>query len=152
MEYIMIDLKSIHEMWAKDCVIDPNELDKSSREQPILHAKYLELLSTYKLQLKRAEFSQKSLLKDKWLYYNGKMDQQRVQELGWEIDPFDGLKVLKGELDYYYDSDPEIQKSEEKIQYFKTVIDTLTDIINNINWRHQTISNIIKWKQFESGN
>jgi len=148
----MIDLKSIHEMWAKDCVIDPNELDKSSREQPILHAKYLELLSTYKLQLKRAEFSQKSLLKDKWLYYNGKMDQQRVQELGWEIDPFDGLKVLKGELDYYYDSDPEIQKSEEKIQYFKTVIDTLTDIINNINWRHQTISNIIKWKQFESGN
>jgi hypothetical protein len=80
------------------------------------------------------------------------MDQQRVQELGWEIDPFDGLKVLKGELDYYYDSDPEIQKSEEKIQYFKTVIDTLTDIINNINWRHQTISNIIKWKQFESGN
>ena len=139
-------------MWANDCVIDPNELDKSSREQPILHAKYLELLSTYKLQLKRAEFSQKSLLKDKWLYYNGKMDQQRVQELGWEIDPFDGLKVLKGELDYYYDSDPEIQKSEEKIQYFKTVIDTLTDIINNINWRHQTISNIIKWKQFESGN
>jgi hypothetical protein len=148
----MIDLKSIHEMWANDCVIDPNELDKSSREQPILHAKYLELLSTYKLQLKRAEFSQKSLLKDKWLYYNGKMDQQRVQELGWEVDPFNGLKILKGELDYYYDSDPEIQKSEEKIQYYKTVIDTLTDIINNINWRHQTISNIIKWKQFESGN
>jgi hypothetical protein len=80
------------------------------------------------------------------------MDQETLQELGWEVDPFNGLKILKGELDYYYDSDPEIQKSEEKIQYFKTVIDTLTDIINNINWRHQTISNIIKWKQFESGN
>ena len=148
----MIDLKSIHEMWAKDCIIESNELDKSSREQPILHAKYLELLSTYKLQLKRAEFQQKILLKQKWLYYNGKMDQETLQELGWEVDPFNGLKILKGELDYYYDSDPEIQKSEEKIQYFKTVIDTLTDIINNINWRHQTISNIIKWKQFESGN
>jgi len=148
----MIDLKSIHEMWAKDCVIDPTGLDKSSREQPILHAKYLELLSTYKLQLKRAEFQQKKLLKQKWLYYNGKMDHETLQELGWEVDPFNGLKVLKGELDYYYDSDPEIQTSEEKIQYFKTVIDTLTDIINNINWRHQTISNIIKWKQFESGN
>ena len=80
------------------------------------------------------------------------MDQETLQELGWEADPFNGLKILKGELDYYYDSDPEIQKSEEKIQYYKTVIDTLTDIINNINWRHQTISNIIKWKQFESGN
>ena len=148
----MIDLKAIHEMWAKDSVIDSNELDKSSREQPLLHAKYLELLSTYKLQSKRAEFQQKVLLKQKWLYYNGKMDHETLQELGWEADPFNGLKILKGELDYYYDSDPEIQKSEEKIQYYKTVIDTLTDIINNINWRHQTISNIIKWKQFESGN
>jgi c-di-GMP-related signal transduction protein len=147
----MIDLKSVHEMWAKDCVIDSNELDKSSREQPLLHAKYLELLSTCKLQAKRAEFQQKTLLKQKWLYYNGKMDHETLQELGWEADPFNGLKILKGELDYYYDSDPEIQKSEEKIQYYKTLIDTLTDIINNLNWRHQTISNIIKWKQFESG-
>ena len=152
MEYIMIDLKSIHEMWAKDCVIDPNELDKSSREQPILHAKYLELLSTYKLQLKRAEFSQKSLLKDKWLWYNGKMDHSEIIEKGWNPDPFNGLKILKGEMDHYYDTDPEIQESELKIQYYKNVIDTLTEIINNINWRHQTISNIIKWKQFESGN
>ena len=94
----MIDFKSIHEMWAKDCVIDSNELDKSSREQPILHAKYLELLSTYKLQLKRAEFSQKSLLKDKWLWYNGKMDHSEIIENGWNSDPFNGLKVLKGEM------------------------------------------------------
>ena len=139
-------------MWANDCVIDPNELDKSSREQPILHAKYLELLSTYKLQLKRAEFSQKSLLKDKWLWYNGKMDHSEIIEKGWNPDPFNGLKILKGEMDHYYDTDPEIQESELKIQYYKNVIDTLTEIINNINWRHQTISNIIKWKQFESGN
>ena len=70
---------------------------------------------------------------------------------GWDPDPFDGLKILKGEMEYYYDADPEIQKSEEKIQYFKTVIDTLEQIISNLNWRHQTIGNIIKWKQFESG-
>ena len=92
------------------------------------------------------------LLKDKWLYYNGKMDRETLEEKGWEPDPFDGLKILKGEMDYYYDSDPEIQKSEEKIQYWKTTIDTLTEIIDNLKWRHQTISNIIKWKQFESGN
>lgn len=148
----MIDLKKIHEMWAKDCEINNNKLDESSRQSPLLHAKYLELLTTYKLQLKRAEFEQKKLLKDKWLYYNGKMDQDRVEELGWTPDPFDGLKILKGEMDYYYDSDPEIQDSEGKIQYYKTVIDTLEEIINNLRWRHQTIGNIIKWKQFESGN
>ena len=148
----MIDLKSIHDMWAKDCIIEDMKLDESSRQTPILHAKYLELLSTVKLQLKRAEFSQKTLLKQKWLYYNGKMDQETVVELGWDPDPFNGLKILKGELDYYYDSDPEIQKSEEKIQYYKTLIETLTDILSNITWRNQTIKNMIEWKKFSSGN
>lgn len=148
----MIDLKSIHEMWSKDSVIDPMNLDEASRQAPILHAKYLELLSVHKLALKRSEFSQKSLLKQKWLYYNGKLDHLEIEELGWEPDPFNGLKILKGEMDYYYDSDPEIQKSEEKIQYHKTVIETLTEIVENVKWRHQTIGNMIKWRQFESGN
>ena len=63
----------------------------------------------------------------------------------------DGLKILKGDMDYYYDADPEIQSSEEKIEYYKVMISTLTDIVTNINWRHQTISNIIRWRAFEAG-
>ena len=148
----MIDLNQVHEMWQKDSVIDNHSLDDTSRNTPKLHSKYLQMWSEAKLSLKRAEFEQKKLLKDKWLYYNGKMDRETLEEKGWEPDPFDGLKILKGEMDYYYDSDPEIQKSEEKIQYWKTTIDKLTEIIDNLKWRHQTISNIIKWKQFESGN
>ena len=148
----MIDLKSIHDMWKEDCIINEMKLDESSRQTPILHAKYLELLSTVKLQMKRSEFSQKTLLKQKWLYYNGKMDQEQMAKMDWDPDPFNGLKILKGEMDYYYDSDPEIQKSEEKIQYYKATIDSLTEIINNINWRHQTIKNMIEWKKFQSGN
>ena len=148
----MIDLKKVHEMWQQDCIIQNNQLDDTSRQTPKLHSKYLQLWSTAKLELRRAEFDQKRLLKEKWLYYNGKMDQETLKEKGWDPDPFEGLKILKGEMDSYYDSDPEIQKSEEKIQYWKTVIETLTEIIDNLKWRHQTISNIIKWKQFESGN
>lgn len=148
----MIDIKDILAQWAEDSEISPVHLDESSRKTPILHAKYLELLSTAKLMLKRAEFTQKTLLKQKWLYYNGKMDQDAIVALGWDPDPFDGLKILKGEMEYYYEADPEIQKSEEKIQYYKTLVETLTDIVSHINWRHQTIGNMIRWKQFESGN
>lgn len=146
-----MDLKMILDMWSSDCVIGQSSLDESSRQTPLLHAKYLELLSTAKLRLKKAEQEQKVLLKDKWLYYNGKMDQSEIEEKGWKPDPFDGLKILKGEMDYYYDSDPEIQHSVEKIEYIKTIIDTLNEILNNVNWRHQTISNMIKWRIFESG-
>ena len=139
-------------MWQEDCKIQSNDLAEASRITPSLHSKYLQMLAEAKLAKKRSEFKQKSLLKQKWLYYNGKMDQETIESLGWEPDPFDGLKIMKGEMDYYYDSDPEIQQSEEKIQYWKTVIDTLTEIVNNINWRHQTIGNMIKWKNFEAGN
>ena len=147
----MIDLKEILEDWKSDCEISEVHLDESSRKVPLLHSKYLEKLMNAKLQLKRYEFAQKILLKQKWLYYNGKMDQGEIEKLEWDPDPFDGLKVLKGEMDYYYDSDPEIKKSEEKLEYYKTLVDTLSEIIDNLRWRHQTISNMIKWKVFEAG-
>lgn len=147
----MIDLKTILDMWQEDCVIDNNKLDNTSRDTPKLHAKYLQLLAEARLMKKKAEFTQKKLLKEKWLYYNGKMDEDQLKEKGWDPDPFDGLRILKGEMDYYYDADPEIQQSEEKIEYWKTVIDTLTNIIDNLKWRHQTISNMIRWRQFEQG-
>ena len=95
--------------------------------------------------------NQKTLLKEKWLYYNGKMSQEEIESKGWEFDPFDGLKVMKGDMDHYYDADEDIQKSEERIAYYKTLVETLQEIVETIRWRHQTIGNIIKWKQFEAG-
>jgi hypothetical protein len=148
---MVIDLQNILDMWKEDSEIEEMNLDESSRETPKLHSKYLELYSLAKLQVKKAEMNQKILLKDKWLYYNGKMDRETLQSKGWDPDPLNGLKILKGEMDYYYDADPEIQRSEELIQYYKTIVETLSDITDNIKWRHQTIRNMIEWRKFTSG-
>ena len=148
----MKELDRILQMWEEDCRIDDLRLDKTSADTPKLHAKYLQLLSVAKIKLKKVEFKQKSLLKEKWLWYNGKMSHEEVIAKGWDPDPFNGLKIMKGDMDHYYDSDPEIQASEEQVEYWKTVIDTLKEIIDNLKWRHSTIGNIIRWKQFESGN
>lgn len=147
----MLNLENILTEWQKDSEINQSRLDQASVDTAKIHAKYLQLLSVAKLQLKRAQLNQKTLLKDKWLYYNGKMSQEEIDSKGWNYDPFNGLKIMKGDMEYYYDSDTEIQKSEEKITYYKTIVETLQEIVESIRWRHQTISNIIKWKQFESG-
>jgi hypothetical protein len=147
----MKELILIHNMWKEDCIIG-RKLDEASHQTPMLHAKYLQLLSEAKMTMKNLEMQQKNLLKDKWLYYNGKMDQEQLKQKGWQPDPFNGLRIMKGDMDYYYDSDPEIQLSIEKIAAWKNIIDTLSEIMENIKWRHQTIGNIIKWKVFESGN
>ena len=61
---------------------------------------------------------------------------------------FDQKNLLK---ENWYDTDKEIQDSELKLQYLQTTIETLTEIVNNLTWRPQTISNMIKWRQFETG-
>ena len=148
----MIDLDTILSEWKEDSQIPKNQLDEASRKTPELHHKYLSYLSGMKLRLKKAEFEQKNLLKDKWLYYEGKMSQEDIQSKGWKPDPYDGLVITtKGQKENWYDTDKVIQDSELKIQYLNTCIDTLTEIVNNITWRHQTISNMIKWRQFETG-
>ena len=72
-----------------------------------------------KLELKQAEFKQKELMKNKWLWYNGKLSHEEVLELSWDPDPFNGLKILKGEMEHYIEADPELVESEAKIQYLK---------------------------------
>jgi hypothetical protein len=144
-------LDQILEMWKKDSVIDDIRLDEASKDGASLHSKYLELLSINKLQLKRRDAEFKILLKNKWLWYNGKLTKDEIDHLGWEYDALNGLKILKGDLDYYYDADPHIQQANARIDYLKTMISTIEEIINNIRWRHSTIKNMIDWRKFESG-
>ena len=64
----------------------------------------------------------------------------------------DGHNITtKANKEHYYETDIDIQKSEEKIVYLKTLIETLTEIVDNLKWRHQTVGNIIRWRQFSSG-
>ena len=59
-----LDLELILGEWKTDCQIPTHQLDETSRNTPMLHAKYLQYLSTAKLSLKRADHVQKILLKD----------------------------------------------------------------------------------------
>lgn len=147
----MLNIEDILEMWKKDSHIDDMRLDESSRETAKLHAKYLELLTQSKLQLKRTDMELKVLLKDKWLHYNGKLEKEKIDEYGWSYDPLNGLKVLKGDMDYFYNSDQDLQKLNAKLEYIQTVIETLEEIMGNIRWRHSTIKNMIEWRRFTSG-
>ena len=90
--------------------------------------------------------------KDKWLYYNGKMTQQDMDKRNWKYDPFDGMtKPLKSDMDMYYDTDEDLVKIKAQIDYHKTVIEALEEIMGNIRWRHTHVKNILDFKKFTSG-
>jgi|TARA_B110000438_G_scaffold161664_1_gene154887 hypothetical protein len=147
-----LNIEEVLKMWKEDSIIDDLKLDDTTIKMARIHSKYLELLTITKMRRKKKDLEYKTLLKDKWLYYNGKLSQGEMDMKGWEYDPFGGLnKPLKGDMNYYYDTDTDIQKAQSLLEYDKVLIETLEEIMSTIRWRHQNIGNIIKWRSFEAG-
>jgi hypothetical protein len=148
----MINLEDILQMWKKDAVLDDICLDEETIKSSKLHAKYLELFSMAKLMLKKKEMEFDSMKKDKWLYYNAKMSKDDMDKRSWKYDPFDGMtKPLKSDMDMYYTTDKDLVRIKAQIDYQKTIIETLEEIMGNIRWRHTHVKNILDFKKFTSG-
>tara|TARA_B100000287_G_scaffold39835_1_gene36341 strand:+ start:823 stop:1266 length:444 start_codon:yes stop_codon:yes gene_type:complete len=139
-----MNLDKIEEMWAKDAekFFDhrdlPELLANDSMETPRLHAKYLQLYNEFKLMLSDAETKYKKLYKEKWLYYNGKAPASVYAE-----KPFD-LKVLKGDLDMFIDSDDDVCRAKQKKDYLETCINSIDRILKQIHNRGFDIKNTIE--------
>ena len=144
-------LESIFDMWKKDSIIDEMQLDEASRDSAKLHSKYLELYSVAKLKQKDLDLKFKVILRDKFKHYGGKLSQQEMDSKGWDYDPLDGLTVLKGDLDKWYDADEVIQDHQKKMAVQDEIVNALKEILENIKWRHQNIKNMIEWRKFTSG-
>ena len=147
-----MNIEEVLKMWKEDSIIDDLKLDDTTIKMARIHSKYLELITIAKMRRKKKDLDYKTLLKDKWLYYNGKLSKEQIDMFQWDYDPFGGLnKPLKGDMNYYYDADTDIQKAQAALEYYKVLIETLEEIMSTIRWRHQNIGNIIKWRAFESG-
>ena len=108
-----MQLEQILDMWKKDSIIDEMRLDESSRDSAKFHSKYLNLYSVAKLRLKNLDLEYKIILRDKFLHYGGKLSQVELDEKKWDYNPLNGLTVLKGDMDKWYDADEVIQTHQK---------------------------------------
>ena len=88
-------LDEIREMWREDCVVDQNDLDTENFKVTVIHEKYLNIWSQFKLMLSDAETKAKMLYKQKFEYYSGKAPAKVYAE-----KPFNH-KVLKTDITTY---------------------------------------------------
>ena len=129
----------------KDLVIDDTGLDTESLKTPILHNKYLQYYNKFNLLLKKSQWEERTLQREKWEYYTGKSDPEVYKQ-----KPFD-LKVLKNDVHIYINADEDIQKIQAKIIYQEAIVNYLEQILRMINNRSFTIKNAIEWRRFTSG-
>ena len=147
-----LDLNTLLNEWEKDSHIDELALDEETRKGAKLHAKYLRYLSEYKLKLKHQDNKRDVLKKNLWLYYSGKMTKPQMDHLKWPYDPYEGgTKPMKSDMGRYMDADDNYIELMSKIEYTKTMLDALEEIMNTLRWRHAGIKNMIDWRRFVSG-
>ena len=140
-----MDLEKLQEQADKDLKINDTEIDLESLKTPQLHNQWMKHLTKYKLMLSRAETEYSILKREKWEYYTGKSDASVYAE-----KPFD-LKILRTDIDKYLESDEDLQKAKQKVDYLSTTVDFLDRTIRLISNRGFTIKNAIDWRKFTSG-
>jgi len=136
-------------MWEQDSRIDETNLGRESTRVPTLHAKYLTYLSKVKLQLRKAESDYYNTRRLKYRYYRGEMTQSELESNGWE--QWQGNKPLKNEMDEFLQCDQHLVELEDKVEYFKTVIYTLEQILRSINSRTWDIKTAVDYMKFSNG-
>ena len=140
-----MDLETLQEQVDKDLKINDTELDLESLKTPQLHNKYMKHYTKFKLMLTRAETDYSQVKRQKWEYYTGNADASVYAE-----KPFD-LKVLRTDVDKYIESDEEMIKAKQKVEYLQAVVDYLDKTLRQITNRTFTIKNAIDWRKFTSG-
>jgi hypothetical protein len=142
-------LSEIQDMWTKDAKVNELDLGKSSIQIAELHAKYLNILSNTKLQLRKCEGDYLRLRRTKFKYYRGEMTREELEEYGW--NQFQGLKPLKNEVEDIVNCDEDIIRCVDKVEYMKAMLYQLEQIIRSLNGRGWEIKNAIEWTKFTNG-
>jgi hypothetical protein len=142
-------LTEIQELWKKDCEINMTDLGTEATRVPKLHAKYLAFLTSAKLQLRKTEGDYLRLRKLKEKYFRGELSKFELDELKWEQYLLN--KPLKTEMENVLQTDEDVIQQVDKIEYHKTVVYQLEQIIKSINSRTWDVKSAIDWYKFTNG-
>ena len=140
-----MNIEEIMDSWCVDAKIDDIDLDRESLSVPTLHSKYLKILYSEKLKLRKFNIQKKTLVKVLSEYYKGDLnnpeDLEEIKREPWS------RTILKQDINSYVESDDEMIKLLTKIAYQEEVVSLLEDIMKNINNRTFHIKNAIEWRK-----
>ena len=144
--------KKVLKQWERDTELDELQLNNEAMKIPKLHSKYLNLLFYAKNMHRNVERDSERMLFLRYQWYEGKLTKERIDELQWNYDPFDGLLIkTKEQKSRYFDSDEIMLQYKSEIDQWKQAIDTIEIILGQISWRHQIIKLSIDFQKMQNG-
>ena len=143
----MENLEQILKYWESDSIMDQTEPSKELLRIPLLHSKYLNILTKHKIASKKAHFDYLRMRKIKWEYFTGKMSKEELDEYGWEPFQF----ALKSDINTYLEADGDLIKLLEKKVYHEEAISVIESIMSELKQRTWQLRDFISWEKFVNG-
>jgi len=138
-------LEELQEQASKDLKFDDLELANESLRSASLHQKYLTIYNNFRQLKLMNEGNYKVKYRQKWEYYSGKSEPQVYRD-----NPFEH-KILKADLPIYLESDEELIRLKQKVEYYSMCVDSCERILKQIQQRGWDIKNAIEWRKFVDG-
>jgi hypothetical protein len=145
----MIKLEKIIELWKIDSQIDESKPHQELINIPILHAKYVEILSQHRLAAQKAKFDHARMKKIRKEYYLGNLDKETLDEYGW--DQFELRIGTKSNIDTYLEADDFLIKLLEKKAYYEEAIFICEAIIKELHSRTFQLKEYCTHQRFLQG-
>lgn len=142
----MITHDELLSLWESDAAIDKANLDTESANIPVLHHKYLRMLMDIKSKKIAFNHRLEDLKREKEIYYSGQATSDVYKE-----KPFDTKLKTKSGVATHVNTDPEVVKMAERIEYMDILIEGLGQILEQIKWRNSMVKSSIDWIRFTSG-
>lgn len=141
-------LDDLKEQWAKDCVIDEQNVDRASAISPNLHSKYLNELISAKLKLTKTQLELAQLKANKAKYFRGEMTKEELEERGWQQWQY---RTLKSDIEGMLEADSDIQTQIAREGYMKAMVLFIESVMGEIKTRSFHCKNIIDYQKFRAG-
>lgn len=134
--------------WQEDAKFDRTELGDEALRCSNLHGKYMEIYFREQAILIKIKDDLNKMRKDRWEYWNGKLDEKTIRERGWVPQP---LTIMKSDLPIYLETDEFVSRLNMRVQLQEDKIKIIDNIIKHITNRGFNIKTAVEYEKFKSG-
>lgn len=144
-----VNIDELMDMWSKDCPIDETEPSRELARIPVLHAKYLRILTHHNLVVKKLQADYVRMKKVKWEYYNGDLNNPEDLE-EYKLEPWT-KKILRQDISTYIDADNDLNTILLKKVLHQEIVDFCQSVLKELNSRTWQMKSFIDWERYIRG-
>jgi len=145
----MATLDEILTEWDRDSVVDETKIGHEAARNPMIHSKYIRMLSVSKLQLRKSESDYLKARKIHSRYFRGELNREELDELGWS--QYQGRHPTIAAMDELLNTAPELIKLTDRISYHTVCKESLESILKEINSRTWNLKTSLEYQKLING-